>query len=175
MPEIKPSIKPSDLDNHNQSELNIFQSELSVLGQRIRQLRKPRNWSQATLAELCDVSPSYIGSVERGEKLPSLQVLSKIAKTFSVRIGVLFEVPATPEEKEIDKISIMLRGKPIEDIHYVAEVTELYLRRLAQIRGYDNGLDHGNETGAHAGGAERDSGPATTSPSPGNGEQNGES
>ncbi|HHV62401.1 MAG TPA: helix-turn-helix transcriptional regulator [Firmicutes bacterium] len=109
-------------------------------------MRKPRNWSQATLAELCDVSPSYIGSVERGEKLPSLQVLSRIAKVFSVRIGTLFEVPATPEETEIDKISIMLRDKPLEDIHCIAQVTELYLRRLAQLRGYDSEVEKCDST-----------------------------
>jgi transcriptional regulator with XRE-family HTH domain len=42
------------------------------------------NMSQEELAEKCDVSTSYIGLVERGERKPSLEIVLKIANTLNI-------------------------------------------------------------------------------------------
>ncbi len=41
-------------------------------------------WTQEQLAEQCDLSLSYMGAVERGEKLPSLETFIKIANVLKV-------------------------------------------------------------------------------------------
>jgi transcriptional regulator with XRE-family HTH domain len=51
-----------------------------LVGDNIRQLRKIRGLSQEQLAFRAEINASYMGQVERGEKNPTIDVLSKIAK-----------------------------------------------------------------------------------------------
>ena len=67
-------------------------SELSVtIGKRIRNYRTSQKMSQEELAEKCDLHPTYIGQVERGEKNATLESISKIASGLSVSLSTLFE------------------------------------------------------------------------------------
>ncbi len=50
------------------------------LGSRIRARRKAKGWSQAELAEAVGVGANYIGILERGQKLPTLDTLVAVAK-----------------------------------------------------------------------------------------------
>jgi transcriptional regulator with XRE-family HTH domain len=62
-------------------------SVAGVLGARIRERRTALAWSQAKLAELIDVTPNYLGTLERGQALPTVQTLVALA-------GVLETTPA---------------------------------------------------------------------------------
>ena len=59
-------------------------------GARIAELRKQLNISQEELAERCGVHRTYIGSIERGEKSPTLNTLEKFAKGLGVSLVDLF-------------------------------------------------------------------------------------
>ncbi|MFO7675682.1 MAG: helix-turn-helix transcriptional regulator [bacterium] len=50
-----------------------------VVGQRIRELREKKGWSQEKLAEEADLHRTYIGQVERGEKNIGVENLVRIA------------------------------------------------------------------------------------------------
>ncbi len=54
------------------------------IGRNIRRKRLERNWRQDDLAELAGLSGSYIGMVERGEKMPKLETFIKIANVLEV-------------------------------------------------------------------------------------------
>ena len=60
--------------------------DLIFVGSRIRFFRKQKQLSQLALAELCDVHPTYIGQLERGEKNPSLETIGKVANGLDVSI-----------------------------------------------------------------------------------------
>jgi len=60
------------------------------LGSRIRALREGRSISQEQLGFEADVHRTYIGATERGETLPSLEVLFRIAEALKVPVWVLF-------------------------------------------------------------------------------------
>ncbi len=60
-------------------------------GLRIAELRRQLNISQEELAERCDVHRTYIGSIERGEKSPTLNTIEKFAKGLGVEIIELFK------------------------------------------------------------------------------------
>lgn len=60
------------------------------VGRRIRRLRKQKDMTQEKLAHEADIERSYMGYVERGQANPTLEKLSKIAKTLGVKIGDLF-------------------------------------------------------------------------------------
>lgn len=59
-------------------------------GKRVKQLRKERGLTQEKLAELIDVDRSYMGFIERGERNPTLDKISKIAKALNVSLSHLF-------------------------------------------------------------------------------------
>lgn len=59
------------------------------LGERMRAQREARGLSQAKVAELAHVTPNYVGLLERGQKLPTLDTLVKISKALQVEPGEL--------------------------------------------------------------------------------------
>lgn len=60
-------------------------------GLRIAELRRQLSISQEELAERCGVHRTYIGSIERGEKSPTLNTIEKFANGLGVQIKDLFK------------------------------------------------------------------------------------
>jgi transcriptional regulator with XRE-family HTH domain len=60
-------------------------------GERIRQLRKEKGWSQEELGFQSKLHRTYIGSVERGEQNVSLDNIGRLAKTLKVKASDLFD------------------------------------------------------------------------------------
>ena len=60
------------------------------LGEKIKDIRKSKNISQESLALICGLDRSYIGSVERGERNVSLLNIEKISVGLGVEIKNLF-------------------------------------------------------------------------------------
>lgn len=58
--------------------------DLHTIGKNIQKYRKVQKMRQEDLAEQVDVSTNYIGMIERGEKIPSLETFLLIAKALSV-------------------------------------------------------------------------------------------
>ena len=54
------------------------------IGRRIRKIRVERGLTQKELASRAGIDYTYIGKIERGEQLPSLNVLIKISETLMV-------------------------------------------------------------------------------------------
>jgi transcriptional regulator with XRE-family HTH domain len=53
-------------------------------GQRLRDLRLAKGWTQGRLAARARVAPNTIGHAERGERAPSLLVRERIARALGV-------------------------------------------------------------------------------------------
>ena len=66
-------------------------SEISkIIGQRIRNYRTSKGFSQEKLAELSGCHPTYIGQVERGEKNATLESIEKISIAMGISLSQLF-------------------------------------------------------------------------------------
>lgn len=65
-------------------------TDLIKLGERIRELRKDRGFSQENFAHEVGLDRTYMGSVERGERNIAAINLIRIAKILKVQIGDLF-------------------------------------------------------------------------------------
>ena len=76
-----------------QTEIDPFRDELRILrkalGNRIRELRRLRGWSQEAFAAKAHVHRTFAGSLERGEKNLSFHALVLIAKCFGMPLGQL--------------------------------------------------------------------------------------
>ena len=55
------------------------------------QLRTEKGFSQEELAEKCELHPTYIGQVERGEKNATIESIYKITAGLSVSMSTLFD------------------------------------------------------------------------------------
>jgi putative transcriptional regulator len=65
------------------------------MNNRLRILRAERNWSQAHLAELLEVSRQSVNAIETGKYDPSLPLAFRIARLFETQIENIFDDQAT--------------------------------------------------------------------------------
>jgi transcriptional regulator with XRE-family HTH domain len=64
---------------------------LKLLAQRIKSLRRSKNWSQEQLALRASMQRSYLADLERGYRNPSVRTLVKVANALGAAISALFE------------------------------------------------------------------------------------
>jgi transcriptional regulator with XRE-family HTH domain len=69
----------------------VTQKDRKLLGQGIRKYRKRGRLTQEKLAERVDINPVYMGQIERGYKVPTVDVLLRIAKALRTRLRHLVE------------------------------------------------------------------------------------
>lgn len=58
--------------------------DYSKIGVRIRQIRKAKGWSQDELAQKCEISMSFLGHIERGSRIMSLETFVSICGALDV-------------------------------------------------------------------------------------------
>lgn len=58
-------------------------------GQRVKELRLAKGYSQEKLAEISDLDRTYIPGIESGKRNVSIVVVEKIAKAFNLSISEL--------------------------------------------------------------------------------------
>ena len=63
--------------------------EAGRVGRRIRAFRKLKRVQQAALAKQVGMSTTVLGRIERGEKEPGQEILSKIADALHIQIEEL--------------------------------------------------------------------------------------
>lgn len=68
----------------------------TLLGQRIREQRKAKGWTMEQLAEKVELSPNYVGDLERGVKIPSLETFIRIVEVLDVSADVLIRDSVAP-------------------------------------------------------------------------------
>lgn len=66
-------------------------------GEAVRRLRLERGYSQERFAELCGLHRTYIGSIERGEKVVTIVTADKLAVALGLTLTGLFaELEGSP-------------------------------------------------------------------------------
>lgn len=105
------------------------------IGKRIRQIRLQRDLTQEELGERANLHYSYIGQVERGDKIPSLKTLSKIAKALNVSLDYVLEDVKTYEarpdtEAAINELVTMIKTRPAHQIKMLVSVCRTIIEEL---------------------------------------------
>lgn len=101
----------------------------TALGARIRQERIKRNFTQEQLAEKLNVSTTYIGYIERGERTLTLAKLIDLANLLDVSVDFLLtdSVSLSPSSKE--KLWLkLLSSASEEEQELILEMTKLILK-----------------------------------------------
>lgn len=82
------------------------------IGENIRKKRLAKSWKQGTLAEKVDLTTSYIGMIERGEKIPKLETFVHIANALDSTADELLE-------------GVLNRGYEIRMSEYIKKIETL--------------------------------------------------
>ena len=87
-----------------------------ALGKRLREARKAQKLSQEKLGELCDISTAHIGHIERGTRIPSLDVLFRLSVELQVGLDELVCDSRDDCNGVFKSISVLLAGKDGEKV-----------------------------------------------------------
>lgn len=74
-----------------------MKSHSNLIGSKISEMRKKMGLSQSDLAKKVSISPQAVGKWERGESLPDINTLSKLAEIFDIDLA-LFTTSSHDEE-----------------------------------------------------------------------------
>lgn len=73
----------------------------NIIAQNITELRKREKLTQAEFAERLNYTDKAISKWERGESIPSVEVLKQIADMFGVKVDYLLEEGSFEEKKDL--------------------------------------------------------------------------
>ena len=76
------------------------------MGRRIRQARKVKGWSQNDLAKKCGISMSFLGHIERGTRIMSLETFVGICAALDANADELLWGVAHPSEAVLDFLNV---------------------------------------------------------------------
>lgn len=101
------------------------------VGNRIRELRKAKGWTQEQLAEAAGLHYSYIGGVERGDRNISLETLEKIMHGLQVTAEEIFKFKEDSEYKRaLDEYITLISGKSTDTIVSLTKISKEVLNAI---------------------------------------------
>lgn len=109
----------------------MINKESELIGRRIKEARHKLGLTQEELGERARLHYSYIGQVERGNKVPSLKTLKKISSALNIRLEILLEDSPereiSPQHLLAQELISTIKNSPPEDI-------KMYIRIIRQIQ-----------------------------------------
>ena len=85
------------------------------LGERIREERLRLHLTQARLAEDVDISDTYMGAIERGERSLTLDTLVRLVNRLGVTVDYLLaDSVADADSNILDQFKQIVDGQPME-------------------------------------------------------------
>jgi len=95
--------------------MNYERFNPTQLGERVRQERKKLNLTQSALAEAIDVSNTYMGAIERGERSLTLDTLIRLANRLGVTIDYLLADSVSETDSNIyEQFKQIVDCQPLE-------------------------------------------------------------
>lgn len=85
------------------------------LGKRIQEERIKLNLTQAQLAEAIDISDTYMGAIERGERSLTLDTLVKLVNRLGVTVDyMLSDFVSDNNSNILEQFKQIIDGQPLE-------------------------------------------------------------
>ncbi len=89
-------------------------SQILLVGQKIRQIRKSRHLTQADLASRIGVTQSDLSRMENGEYKVGLDTLFRILQVFELSMSNFFEEPAAESAGAVPADAEHVNGKDVK-------------------------------------------------------------
>ena len=85
------------------------------LGERIREERQRLHLTQAALAEAIDISDTYMGAIERGERNLTLDTLVRLVNRLGVTVDfMLVDYVSDSDPNMLEQFKQITDGQPME-------------------------------------------------------------
>jgi transcriptional regulator with XRE-family HTH domain len=97
-------------------------NEATLFGQLLRATRKAHNMGQAELAEKVGIGAKHLGRVERGEKVPSFELIIALANAMGESPSVFFEF----ENARVDQKVVKERLRQLLDKRDLDQLRKAY-------------------------------------------------
>ena len=108
--------------------------KLDTIGKNIRKFREIKKLRQEDLAEKTDLTTNYIGMIERGEKIPSLETFINILNSLGVSADmVLSDVLDNGYKVKDSLLNEKLEKLVPEDRNRIYEVIDTMMKHSKQI------------------------------------------
>ena len=108
--------------------------KLDTIGKNIRKFREIKKLRQEDLAEKTDLTTNYIGMIERGEKIPSLETFINILNSLGVSADmVLSDVLDNGYKVKDSLLNEKLEKLVPEDRNRIYEVIDTLVKQSKQI------------------------------------------
>jgi len=105
------------------------------MGDKIRLLRAEMDWSQRELADKIDADQAQISLYERGESLPSLGILKRLATVFNITTDyLLFDENENKASTKIRNKELLELFDQIEDIDEKDKNTLMEMMKIVVIK-----------------------------------------
>lgn len=109
-----------------------------MFGDRLAQLRKEKNLTQARLAEIADIAREQVSRYERNKQDPDFSTVVRLAKALEVSVNSLLSGPEKNEKvtEEDVRFALSIGDKPITPAQY-EEIREFarYIQERDRKRG----------------------------------------
>lgn len=106
--------------------------EKAALGRRIREARLQKGYTQQILAHTAGIGEVYLGEIERGQKMPSLNLFVRLVETLDISADYVLRDELTSGGDYIyDEITLKLRDLTPKQRKAASEILDAYLRNLA--------------------------------------------
>lgn len=102
----------------------------TAIGRRIREERTLRGLSIEKLAEQAEVTPSFLGLIERGERKLSVHTLDKITKALQAQPNELMQPQNKNAARWERKIAFLLNSKSEGIKEYAFKVLSTLVKNL---------------------------------------------
>ncbi|WP_256704513.1 helix-turn-helix domain-containing protein [Paenibacillus peoriae] len=102
------------------------------VGERIRAIRKSKNYTQEQLGEKVGLPQPYIGGIERGERNISLETLERILEALETSPDQFFRFyndkylseDERARERILDNLSELLSKRSVHDIQMIQQLAD---------------------------------------------------
>lgn len=102
--------------------------ERKTIGNRIRETRKASGYTQAELAQVLEISESYVALLEKDRRNPSIEVLIALGKTLGVTLDYLVWGNTADEKAQLYREwNAITQGHTTKEIRAAMEVVRLFL------------------------------------------------
>ena len=122
-------IHPHLLDNWHKHQGDGMADTKTLVGKRIRSLRKLNDLSQEQLGERANISAKYVGEVERGKANFTIDILEKISTALNANLPDLFDFHHELRRGEIkNEINSLIKDASDQDLHTIFRIFKSILK-----------------------------------------------
>lgn len=103
----------------------------AALGKKIREARVQKGYTQHALAEKADIGVMYMGEIERGSKMPSLNIFINLINALDISADYVLRNELTSGQNYVyDEITDKLKHLTPRQRKTAVDILDAYLRNL---------------------------------------------